>query len=51
MAQILKSTDLDWGVLTGFAAALGAAYLGFSRTFPEDEKMLALERPDQRSAV
>jgi predicted NBD/HSP70 family sugar kinase len=51
LAQILKNTYLDWGVLTGFAAALGAAYLGFSKTFPEEERILALERSDQRNAI
>jgi predicted NBD/HSP70 family sugar kinase len=51
LAQILKNTYLDWGVLTGFAAALGAAYLGFSKTFPEEERALLLDGPDQRNAI
>lgn len=51
LVQILKNTYLDWGVLTGFAAALGAAYLGFSKTFPEEEKILALEGASQRNAI
>jgi predicted NBD/HSP70 family sugar kinase len=51
LVQILKNTYLDWGVLTGFAAALGAAYLGFSKTFPEEERIPALEGPGQRNAI
>jgi predicted NBD/HSP70 family sugar kinase len=51
LVQILKNTYLDWGVLTGFAAALGAAYLGFSRIFPEEERTLALAGPNQRNAI
>ena len=51
LVQILKNTYLDWGVLTGFAAALGAAYLGFAKTFPEEERILALEGPDQRNVI
>jgi predicted NBD/HSP70 family sugar kinase len=51
LVQILKNTYLDWGVLTGFAAALGAAYLGFSKTFPDEERIVALEGPGERNAI
>jgi glucokinase len=51
LGRILTTTYLDWGALTGFAAALGAASLGFARTFPDDERLLALEGCDQRNAI
>jgi predicted NBD/HSP70 family sugar kinase len=35
--EVLRGVVLADGALSGFAAALGAAYLGFLRTFPEDE--------------
>jgi len=38
--QILKTAYLEDGSLGGFAGALGAAYLGFARTFPEGEETL-----------
>ncbi len=37
LIQILKDTALADGNLTGFAEAMGAAYLGFLKTFPEEE--------------
>jgi len=40
LAQISKDTVLADGNLTGFAGAMGAAYLGFLRTFPEEENTL-----------
>jgi predicted NBD/HSP70 family sugar kinase len=35
--EILRGIALADGSLSGFAGALGAAYLGFLRTFPEEE--------------
>jgi predicted NBD/HSP70 family sugar kinase len=35
--EILRDIVLADGALSGFAGALGAAYLGFLRTFPEEE--------------
>lgn len=40
LPQILKNTCLRDGSLGGFAGALGAAYLGFAKMFPEDEETL-----------
>jgi N-acetylglucosamine repressor len=40
LPQILKTTYLEDGTLRGFAGALGAAWLGFSKIFPEDEGVL-----------
>ena len=35
--EVLEGIELADGALSGYAAALGAAYLGFLKTFPEDE--------------
>jgi N-acetylglucosamine repressor len=35
--EVLEEIELADGALSGYAAALGAAYLGFLKTFPEDE--------------
>ena len=35
--EILRETVLADGSLSGFAGAMGAAYLGFLRTFPQEE--------------
>lgn len=35
--EILRDIELADGALSAFAGALGAAYLGFLRTFPEEE--------------
>ncbi len=35
--EILQDIVLADGSLSGFAAAMGAAYLGFLKTFPEEE--------------
>jgi predicted NBD/HSP70 family sugar kinase len=35
--EILRETVLADGSLSGFAGAMGAAYLGFMRTFPQEE--------------
>jgi predicted NBD/HSP70 family sugar kinase len=37
LPQILERTSLDDGSLGKFAGALGAAYLGFARQYPEEE--------------
>jgi glucokinase len=37
LPQILERTSLDNSSLGKFAGALGAAYLGFSRRYPEEE--------------
>jgi predicted NBD/HSP70 family sugar kinase len=37
MSEILRETVLADGALSGFAAAMGAAALGFLRTFPQEE--------------
>jgi predicted NBD/HSP70 family sugar kinase len=39
--EILQDIVLVDGSLSGFAAAMGAAYLGFLKTFPEDETVPA----------
>jgi predicted NBD/HSP70 family sugar kinase len=39
LIQILKDMVLADGNLTGFAGAMGAAYLGFMKTFPEEENI------------
>lgn len=40
LPQILKTARLEDGTLGSFAGALGVAYLGFAKTFPEDEETL-----------
>ena len=40
LPPILKTAYLEDGVLGRFAGALGAAWLGFARLFPEDEEEL-----------
>ena len=40
LPQILKTTYLENGTLGTFAGALGAAYLGFAKMFPEEEATL-----------
>jgi glucokinase len=40
LPQILQAAYLEDGTLGGFAGALGAAWLGFARVFPEDEEIL-----------
>lgn len=37
LGEILRETVLADGSLSGFAGAMGAAYLGFLRTFPQEE--------------
>lgn len=50
LPHILQSAYLEDGTLGPFAGALGAAWLGFRRRFPEDEQLL-IERPDLRKAL
>jgi predicted NBD/HSP70 family sugar kinase len=40
LSPILTTAYLEDGTLGGFAGALGAAWLGFAKTFPEDEETL-----------
>lgn len=40
LPQILKTTYLEDGSLGGFAGGFGAAWMGFSRIFPEDEDVI-----------
>ena len=40
LAQILKTAYLEDGTLGAFGGALGAAWLGFGKVFPEDESVL-----------
>lgn len=47
LPQILKTAYLENGTLGGFAGALGAAFLGFAKTFPEDEETLIEQLPDK----
>ena len=43
LSQILKTAHLENGTLGPFAGALGAAYLGFAKAYPEDEEVLVLQ--------
>ena len=43
LSQILKTAYLENGTLGPFAGALGAAYLGFAKAYPEDEEVLVLQ--------
>jgi N-acetylglucosamine repressor len=45
LGEILRETVLADGSLSGFAGAMGAAYLGFLRTFPQEE-IVPLEAGD-----
>jgi len=40
LPHVLKTPYLEDATLGGFAGALGVAYLGFAKTFPEDEETL-----------
>ncbi len=48
LPQILDITCLQTSSLGSFAGALGAAYLGFARTHPEDVATLVDQRKNQR---
>lgn len=43
LPQIAHRTYLDNGALGGFAGAMGTAWMGFSKIFPEDHKTLVRE--------
>lgn len=51
LPQILGVVYLEDGTLGGFAGALGAAWLGFEKVFPEDEEVLRRRVEAQRQAV
>lgn len=40
LPQVLKSAYLEDGELGGFAGALGVAWMGFAKLFPQDEEVL-----------
>ena len=40
LPQIASAVYLEEGVLGAFAGALGSAWIGLSRLFPEDEEIL-----------
>lgn len=50
LPQILRTTYLEDGTLGGFAGALGAAWMGFPRSFPEDEETLIRQAEERGSA-
>ncbi len=49
LPQIVKTAYLEDGSLGGFAGALGVAYLGFAKTFPEDEQTLIRQLEKKRN--
>lgn len=49
LAHIVRTAYLEDGTLGGFAGALGAAWMGFGRAFPEEEDAGA-RRPDALDA-
>jgi predicted NBD/HSP70 family sugar kinase len=51
LPTILATAYLEDGVLGGFAGALGAAWLGFARTFPVDEDVLVQQAREKRQTV
>lgn len=56
LPQLLRTVYLKDGTLGGFAGALGAAWMGFAKVFPEDEAVLireirSRERPARKSAM
>ncbi|MEQ8788776.1 MAG: ROK family transcriptional regulator [Pirellulaceae bacterium] len=51
LPPILATAYLEDGVLGGFAGALGAAWLGFARTFPVDEEVLVRQARERRQPV
>ncbi len=48
LPQILKTAYLEDSSLGGFAGAMGVAYLGFAKTFPEGEETLISQLEDKR---
>jgi len=51
LPQILKTVRLEEGSLGGYAGALGAAYLGFAKIFPEGEETLISQLDDKNRSV
>jgi len=51
LPQILEVTSLQKSLLGDFAGALGAAYLGFAKLHPEDEKTLVAQWEHQQEAI
>lgn len=51
LPTILTTAYLEDGTLGGFAGALGAAWMGFARTFPVDEDVLVQRVKQQREAL
>ncbi len=50
LPQILATVYLEDGSLGGFAGALGAAWMGFARTFPVDEETLVQQAKEKQQA-
>ncbi len=50
LPQILTTVYLEDGSLGGFAGALGAAWLGFAKTFPIDEETLVQQAKEKQQA-
>ncbi len=51
LPQIQGITTLENSSLGNFAGALGAAYLGFAKTYPEDETTLVNQRTRTKSEI
>ena len=50
LPQILTTVYLEDGSLGGFAGALGAAWMGFTKTFPVDEETLIQQAKEKQQA-
>lgn len=50
LPQILTTVYLEDGSLGGFAGALGAAWMGFAKTFPVDEETLVQQAKEKQQA-
>jgi predicted NBD/HSP70 family sugar kinase len=48
LPPLLQTVHLEDGILGGFAGALGVAWLGFAKVFPEDEDVVASRVHEQR---
>ncbi len=51
LPTILTTAYLEDGTLGGFAGALGAAWLGFAKTFPDNEDVLVQQAKEKRQAL
>ena len=51
LPQIFKTAYLEDGSLGGFAGALGVAYLGFAKMFPEGEETLISQLEDKKNGT